>query len=212
MNSFLTDKKVFPVCYSVFWDRFNLYGFQSILVLYVIALFSFSDKTGYSLYGSYIALSYAFAVIGGLIADRLLGFFYAAIAGSVLIVIANIILFFENVSGFKIALAIMVVGIGFLKPNNTNLVGLIHREDSIQRNRAFSLFYTGISLGSIIGPLLFGLASVNHGYRYAFALNAVGMASSLLALRQVKSLSLFPAASFSLLKIVSVIVISIGFS
>lgn len=212
MNNFLVNKKILSVCYSVFWDRFNLYGFQSILVLYVITAFSFSDKISYSLYGSYIALSYAFAVIGGVIADRLLGFFYATVVGGVLIIFANIIFCFGNDSVFKVALAIMVVGIGFLKPNNTNLLGMIHQEDSLERNRAFSFFYTAISLGGIVGPVIFGLTSINHAYRYAFALNAVGMATSLLALRQVKSFSRPQSSNFFLLKIFSIIVTSVVLS
>lgn len=182
--------EVFSVSYTVFWDRFNLYGLQSIIVLYSIAAFGLVDKTSYSLYASYIALSYTFTVVGGILADRLLGYFYASIVGGLLIISANLIFCLGSITAFKIGLGCMVVGIGLLKPNNTNLLGMIHRQDSLARNKAFSIFYIATNLGSFIGPLLYGLSFTHNIANYVFIASAAGTISALLNLHQVKHFSL----------------------
>ena len=117
-------KAVSSVSYLVLFDRFNLYGLQSLLILYLISCFGFLDKSSYLLYGTYVSLSFALTIVGGIIADRLLGTYLSAVVGASLCVMANIILFVPHLSSVYAGLALMIVGIGLLKPNNPNLLGM----------------------------------------------------------------------------------------
>lgn len=198
---------VFSISYTAFWDRFNLYGLQSIIVLYSITAFGLVDKTSYALYTSYIALSYTFTVVGGIVADRLLGYFYASILGGLLIIFANLIFCLDNINAFKIGLGCMVVGIGLLKPNNANLLGMIYREDSLTRNKAFSYFYIAINVGSFIGPFLYGLSFTHNIANYVFIASALGTATALVMLHRLNHVSLVIKQQWLLLKTVIIIVI-----
>jgi POT family proton-dependent oligopeptide transporter len=162
------------------WERFSYYGMRSILILYAVAAvgtggFGLDDHVATAVYGLYIAATYVFALLGGWIADRLLGAQRAVLAGGVLIVIGNALLVLGRMPVFFLGLAVIVLGVGLLKPNISVMVGDLYPEGGARRDAGFSIFYVGISVGALLGSLLVPLCAARFGWRYGFVLPVIGM-------------------------------------
>ncbi len=162
------------------WERFSYYGMRSILILYLVATvreggFGFDDRTASAVYGLYIAATYVFALLGGWIADRLLGAQRAILAGGGLITVGNALLLIGRSEVFFLGLLVIVLGVGLLKPNISVLVGELYPEGGARRDAGFSIFYVGISVGALLGSLLVPLCASTFGWRYSFALPVAGM-------------------------------------
>jgi POT family proton-dependent oligopeptide transporter len=162
------------------WERFSYYGMRAILVLYLVTAvrqggFGFDDRTASAVYGLYIAATYVFALLGGWIADRLLGAQRAILLGGALITAGNALLLAGPGDIFFLGLLVIVLGVGLLKPNISVLVGNLYPEGGARRDAGFSIFYLGISVGALLGALLVPLIASSAGWRYGFALPVVGM-------------------------------------
>lgn len=179
MSFLIKHKAVKIISYTELWDRFNYYGLQALLILYLTHHLHFGDQNSYSIYGTYTALSFGFTILGGAIADHFLGFFLAAILGGLFISIGNIVLMLPQTHAFYFGLAVIVVGIGLFKPNNPNLLGSVYSVESLDRSKAFAFFYLCINIGSILGPVFYGIFYRNGLYWAAFIASAAGMLSAL---------------------------------
>jgi proton-dependent oligopeptide transporter, POT family len=162
------------------WERFSYYGMRAILILYAVAAahdggLGLDDHVASAVYGLYIAATYVFALFGGWIADRLLGAQRAVIAGGILIMLGNALLVVGQAQTFFLGLAVIVLGVGLLKPNISVMVAEIYPEGGARRDAGFSIFYVGISVGALLGSLLVPLAADRFGWRWGFALPVVGM-------------------------------------
>jgi proton-dependent oligopeptide transporter, POT family len=162
------------------WERFSYYGMRSILILYVVAAasgggFGLDDRTASSIYGLYIAATYVFALFGGWIGDRLLGAQRAIITGGAFIAVGNAMLVMAGTRFFFLGLAVIVLGVGLLKPNISVLVADLYPEGGAPRDAGFSIFYVGISVGALLGSLLVPLCAAKFGWRWGFFLPVVGM-------------------------------------
>jgi POT family proton-dependent oligopeptide transporter len=162
------------------WERFSYYGMRSILILYVVAAvsgggFGLDDRTASAIYGLYIAATYVFALFGGWIGDRLLGAQRAIIAGGSLIAVGNALLVVAGTRFFFLGLAVIVLGVGLLKPNISVLVAELYLDGGAPRDAGFSIFYVGISVGALLGSLLVPLCAARFGWRWGFVLPVVGM-------------------------------------
>jgi proton-dependent oligopeptide transporter, POT family len=166
------------------WERFTYYGMRAILILYMVAPgasggLGIADRTASSIYGMYVGGTYLFGLLGGWIADRLLGAQRAVVAGGVLITLGNALLVLGRTDVFFIGLLVITIGVGLLKPNASCTVAALYPEGGARRDAGFSVFYMGINLGATIGPLLVAWAADRFGWRWGFALPAVGMALGL---------------------------------
>jgi POT family proton-dependent oligopeptide transporter len=162
------------------WERFSYYGMRAILILYAVAPsrdggLGLDDHLASAVYGLYIAATYVFALFGGWMADRLLGAQRAVIAGGILIMFGNALLAVGHVRTFFLGLAVIVLGVGLLKPNISVMVAEIYPEGGARRDAGFSIFYVGISVGALLGSLLVPLTADRLGWRWGFALPVVGM-------------------------------------
>ena len=172
-------------------ERFSYYGMRGVLILYLTKHFLFGDKSASLLFGSYASLVYAMPVIGGLIADRYLGFKKAIMFGAVLLVCSHFGMAFEGppsekVDGnvvrhaayeqiFYLSLAFIVVGVGFLKASISSIVGQLYEEQDPRRDSGFTIFYMGINLGAFVATLLCAYLGETYGWRYGFGLAGIGM-------------------------------------
>ena len=173
------------------WERFSYYGMRALLILYLTKHFLFGDKTAGLIFGSYASLVYAMPVLGGLIADRYLGFKKAIMFGAVLLCCGHFGMAFEGppasvVDGevvraslheqvFYLSLAFIVVGVGFLKASISSIVGQLYRQDDPRRDAGFTIFYMGINLGAFVATLLCAYLGETYGWRYGFGLAGIGM-------------------------------------
>jgi POT family proton-dependent oligopeptide transporter len=166
------------------WERFTYYGMRSVLILFLVEPFSgggmgFSDQTASSIYGLYISATYIFALLGGWIADRLIGPQRAVIGGAVFIFVGNLLLTLGRSNAFFCGLFVIVLGVGLLKPNVSAMVGQLYPAGGARRDAGFSIFYMGISVGALLGSILVPLCATRFGWSVAFSLAAIGMALGL---------------------------------
>ena len=161
--------------FSETWERFSFYGMRALLVFYLTKSFQFSDRAAYAIYGSYAALVYATPVLGGLLADRLLGFRKAVLIGGVLMALGHFAMAVQNLQVFYAALALLICGNGFFKPNISSLVGRLYAAGDPRRDSAFTLFYMGINLGAFLAPIACGYLGERYGFHWGFGLAGVGM-------------------------------------
>ncbi|HMJ13819.1 MAG TPA: peptide MFS transporter [Polyangiaceae bacterium] len=161
--------------FAEMWERFSFYGMRALLVFYMTRHFLFSDNAAYAVYGSYTALVYATPVLGGLIADRLLGLRKAVVLGGVLMALGHFAMAIETEQVFYFALALLICGNGFFKPNISTTVGRLYEEGDPRRDSGFTIFYMGINLGAAAAPLLCGYIGETYGWKYGFGLAGVGM-------------------------------------
>ncbi len=167
---------LFVLFFAEMWERFSYYGMRALLLYYMIKGFlGYSDDEAYAVYGAYGALVYATPFIGGMLADRLLGARRAVIFGGMLMAAGHLLMTIENSATFFVALALLVVGNGFFKPNISTIVGSLYPEGSSKRDAGFTLFYMGINLGAAMSPLLCGYIGETYGWHYGFGVATVGM-------------------------------------
>jgi proton-dependent oligopeptide transporter, POT family len=162
--------------FAEMWERFSYYGMRALLVLYMTKGFlQKDDNSAYAIYGAYAALVYATPFIGGMIADHLIGARRAVILGGLLMALGHLVMTIESELPFYFALAFLIVGNGFFKPNISMIVGSLYPEHSTKRDAGFTIFYIGINLGAAMAPLICGYVGENYGWHYGFGLATIGM-------------------------------------
>ena len=167
---------LFALFFAEMWERFSYYGMRALLVFYIMKGFmGLGDADAYKIYGAYTALVYMTPFFGGLIADRVLGARRAVIVGGVLMALGHLLMGIQQEIPFFVALALLIVGNGFFKPNISTIVGTLYPEGSSQRDAGFTIFYMGINLGAAAAPLLCGYVGEKFGWHYGFNLATLGM-------------------------------------
>ena len=167
---------LFALFFAEMWERFSYYGMRALLVFYMMKGFlAYNDGEAYKIYGAYTALVYMTPFFGGLIADRVLGAKRAVIVGGVLMALGHLLMGIQAEAPFFVALALLIVGNGFFKPNISTIVGSLYPEGSSQRDSGFTIFYMGINLGAAAAPLLCGYVGETYGWHYGFNLATAGM-------------------------------------
>jgi len=162
------------------WERFTYYGMRAVLILFMVAAVSkgglgLDDRTASAVYGMYVGGTYLFGLFGGWVADRLLGAQRSVACGAVLIIVGNLMLALGSAAVFFVGLLVITIGVGLLKPNASAMVAALYPEGGSRRDAGFSFFYMGINLGALIGPLLVAPFADRFGWRWGFALPALGM-------------------------------------
>ncbi len=176
------------------WERFSYYGMQALLVLYMtkelllpghienIAFFSsfrrlFGNLEGQALasaiFGTYAASVYLTPILGGLLADRVLGKKRAVLIGGLSMAAGHFLMAFEV--SFLIALLCLIIGSGLMKGNIASLVGSLYKPEDLRRADAFQIFYLGINAGVIASPLIVGTLGEKVGWHWGFGAAGVGM-------------------------------------
>lgn len=167
---------LFVLFFAEMWERFSYYGMRALLIFYMTKGFlGYGDKEAYSVYGAYTALVYMTPFFGGIISDRLIGPRLAVIIGGLLMALGHLMMAIEQDFFFFTALALLIVGNGFFKPNISSMVGSLYPEGSPKRDGGFTIFYIGINLGAAMSPLLCGFIGETYGWHYGFGLATLGM-------------------------------------
>lgn len=177
-------KGLFYLFFAELWERFSFYGMRALLTLYMVqeifkAIIERDTATAV-VYASYGSLVYASTVIGGQISDKILGMRASIFLGGVLMSLGHFVLTIENDIAFFLALAFIVVGNGFFKPNISTFVGALYKEGDVRKDSGFTIFYMGINIGGFVAPLLCGWLAIEYGWHYGFGLAGFGMLAGLL--------------------------------
>ncbi|WP_397445785.1 peptide MFS transporter [Polaribacter sp. R77954] len=177
-------KGLFYLFFAELWERFSFYGMRALLTLYMVEhifkAIAERDTATAVVYASYGSLVYASTVIGGQISDKILGMRASIFLGGILMSLGHFVLAIENDIAFFLALAFIVVGNGFFKPNISTFVGALYKEGDVRKDSGFTIFYMGINIGGWIAPLLCGWLALEYGYHYGFGLAGFGMLAGLI--------------------------------
>ena len=184
------------------WERFSYYGMRALLVLYMVKYLLLPERVDQvigmaglkrllevpfgpldiqplasQIYGSYTGLVYLTPILGGFLADRVLGHRRMVVIGATLMAAGHFMMAFEPLLLF--ALLALILGNGAFKPNMSAQVGDLYPPGDARRDRAYSIFYVGINLGAFLAPLVCGTLGEQAGWHYGFAAAGIGMLTGL---------------------------------
>ena len=173
---------LFTLFMTEMWERMSYYGMRAILILFMVSQMqdgglAIDDVTATAIYGIYTAAVYLVALPGGWIADRLMGAQRAVLAGGIAIMCGQFVLALPGTNSFFLGLLLVILGTGLLKPNVSTIVGSLYGIDDDRRDSGFTIFYMGINLGGMLGPLICGGLGQNpdYGWHWGFGAAGVGM-------------------------------------
>ena len=166
------------------WERFSYYGMRAILLFYLTDQVAdgglgIAEATGEALVAIYGSSVYLLSVLGGWLADRMIGSRRSVLYGGIVIAAGHIFLTVPSAAWSYAGICLVALGTGLLKPNVSSMVGELYDRDDSRRDSGFSIYYMGINIGSLAAPFLVGLAREWGGYHAGFAVAAVGMGFAL---------------------------------
>ena len=161
--------------FTEMWERFTFYGNRALLILFMVNYLKFDDVKGNIIYGVYQSLIYAMPVLGGFMADKILGQRKSILWGGVLLVLGSFVMAIPVKESFFIGMGIMIVGNGYFKPNISTIVGSLYKDGDGRRDAGFSYFYMGINIGATLGGLLCGWVGQKINWHLGFGLAGVFM-------------------------------------
>ncbi|MEZ4798423.1 MAG: peptide MFS transporter [Flavobacteriales bacterium] len=183
-------KQLWSLFFSEMWERFSFYGMRGMLTFFMVSELFLDNKSANLQYGATQAWVYAFTFIGGLFADKILGFRKSLFWGGILMITGSVILAIDPKEFFFLGIAFNIIGTGFFKPNISSMVGQLYKTGDVRRDDGFSLFYAGINLGALLGGYFciaigkgeFLGSVIGEGFRWnvAFGLAAIVMTISLI--------------------------------
>ncbi|MFW5757353.1 MAG: peptide MFS transporter [Bacteroidota bacterium] len=174
-------KALYYLFFTELWERFSYYGMRALLVLYIVRELyaemgeSAASIRGFEIYAAFGALVYATPVIGGMIADKYLGYRKAITNGAIMMAIGLFMMAVGDRFLFYAGLGFLVTGNGLFKPNISSMVGALYPQGDPRRDAGFTIFYMGINLGAFISPLACGYVAELYGRIYGFGLAGLGM-------------------------------------
>ncbi len=193
-------KGLFYLFFAELWERFSYYGMRALLTLYMVNEFfswmtdeAYREEVSFGIFAAYGSLVYATPVLGGMIADKFIGFKKSIMLGGILMALGHFFMAFYfdtdmfgfdatsiNNFFFYAALALLIIGNGFFKPNISTMVGRLYPEGDDRRDSGFTIFYMGINAGAFLAPLACGWLGYEYGWHYGFGAAGVGMIAGLL--------------------------------
>jgi POT family proton-dependent oligopeptide transporter len=160
------------------WEQFSYYGMRALLVYYMTKQLLIGQGEASFIYGAYTSCAYFTPIIGGVIADRLLGKKRAIIIGASTMAAGHFMMAFDGL--FYIALATIALGNGLFLPSLPSQVGDLYRPDDPRRGWAYNVYYVGINIGGFLAPLICGTVGEVYGWHYGFGIAGFGMLAGLL--------------------------------
>lgn len=193
------------------WERFCFYGMRGVLTIFmadtIVNKFTggglgLTEKEANLKYGIIQALIWAFTFLGGIFADKILGFKRSLVFGALVMIAGNFIIAVNPHSFFYLGITCSAIGTGFFKPNITSMVGFLYKDGDTRRDAGFSLFYSGINLGALLGGILCVLLGKYIGWSYAFLSSGtvmiIGLVTFLLTKKYIQPIGNKPDANQNL--------------
>ncbi len=186
--------------FTEMWERFSYYGMRALLILYMTTAtthvilrgdgsevvnpgMGLDAGTAAAIYGLYTSLVYIMALPGGWIADNLWGQRKAVWVGGWIIALGHFTMAVPSTFAFFLGLVFVVLGTGLLKPNVSTIVGELYPEGGARRDAGFSVFYMGINVGALLGPLITSFLAEGYNWHWGFGAAGVGMVLGLIQYR-----------------------------
>lgn len=171
---------LFTLFFTEMWERFSYYGMRALLVLFLVSDaasggWAWSNEEAGKLYAFYTGLVYLTPILGGLLADKLLGYRKAVVLGALLMTAGHAAMALETPFFFYTGLVLLILGNGAFKPNISTIVGGLYQNGSDKKDAGYTIFYMGINAGAFLGILLCGYVGEKVGWSYGFGLAGIFM-------------------------------------
>lgn len=168
-------KQIWYLFLAEMWERFSFYGMRGMLAIFMVEQLLLSERDANLQYGAIQAFVYTMAFVGGLFADKILGFRKSVFWGGLLMIAGSFLLAFAPKELFYIGISFTIVGTGFFKPNISTMVGDLYKKGDSRRDAGFSLFYSGINIGAMFGGYFCIKAANLYSWNLAFSLAGIFM-------------------------------------
>ena len=177
--------QLFVIFFTEMWERFSYYGMRALLIMFLTASmmdggWGWPREHAFSIFGTYVALVYLSAVLGGWLADNKIGYRYAVLIGALLMTLGHACMAFETQFFVYLGLTFLVFGSGFFKPNMTAMISELYKEHPEKKDGAYTIFYMGVNAGAFLGILLCGYLGETVGWSIGFGLAGIFMFFGLL--------------------------------
>ena len=173
---------LFVLFFTEMWERFSYYGMRALLVLFLVASITeegwgWERSSALLLYAWYTGLVYITPILGGLIADKIMGYRNAVVLGALLMTLGHASMAFEVSADFFFyaGLGLLILGNGLFKPNISSIVGQLYKTQGKEKDAGYTIFYMGINAGAFLGILLCGYVGEKVGWHYGFGLAGIFM-------------------------------------
>ncbi|TDI71783.1 MAG: MFS transporter [Bacteroidetes bacterium] len=177
--------------FTEMWERFSYYGMRALLILFMTEeTISSNPGLGYdvttsaAIYGLYTSLVYLLSLPGGWVADNIWGQRKAVFIGGCIIALGHFTMAVPTDYSFFLGLILIILGTGLLKPNVSTIVGELYPEGGASRDAGFSVFYMGINVGALIGPLICSFLGETYNWHWGFSVAGIGMVLGLIQFRR----------------------------
>ncbi len=157
------------------WERFCFYGMRGVLTFFMVDQLLLKDDAANLQYGAIQAFVYAFTFIGGIFADKILGFRKSLFFGGIVMILGNLLIAFSPQGLFYYGIAFSIIGTGFFKPNISSMVGELYHEKDSRRDAGYGMFYAGINIGGLLGGALCIYLGKYHSWTLCFLAAAIVM-------------------------------------
>ena len=162
------------------WERFCFYGMRGVLTVFMVDQLFLKDDAANLQYGAIQAFVYAFTFIGGIFADKVLGFKKSLFFGGIVMILGNLLIAFSPQELFYYGIAFSIIGTGFFKPNISSMVGELYHEKDPRRDAGYGMFYAGINIGGLFGGVLCIYLGEFYSWNLCFLAAAIVMAIGLI--------------------------------
>ncbi|MCO6498767.1 MAG: peptide MFS transporter [Vicingus serpentipes] len=174
---------LFVLFFTEMWERFSFYGMRVLLVNFLTMAVVGVEFTGWgwssenagALFGTYAGLLYLTPILGGIIADKLTGYRWAVVIGSIIMTLGHVSMALETELSFYVGLALLVIGTGFFKPNMTSIISAMYEKHPEKKDGAYTIFYMGVNAGAFFGMMLCGYLAEKYGWAWGFGLAGMFM-------------------------------------
>jgi len=166
---------LFVLFFTEMWERFSYYGMRAIFVLFLVNNWEWSNERAVGLLMIYTSTVYLTPLIGGIIADKLLGYQKAVAFGALAMTLGHAAMAMETEMTLYIGIGLLIIGNGLFKPNVTSIVSGLYDKYPDRKDGAFTIFYMGVNSGGFLGVLLCGFLASNLSYAWGFGLAGIFM-------------------------------------
>jgi POT family proton-dependent oligopeptide transporter len=171
---------LFILFFTEMWERFSYYGMRALLVLFLTSSlmeggWAWSREEALGLYGTYTMLVYFTPIIGGLLADKLLGYRWAVAIGALIMTLGHASMALDTPWGLYAGIGLLVAGNGLFKPNITSIINGVYKNAQDKKDGAFTIFYMGVNAGAFLGIMLCGYVGETQGWHWGFGLAGIFM-------------------------------------
>ncbi|MCO4813328.1 MAG: peptide MFS transporter [Flavobacteriales bacterium] len=173
---------LFVLFFTEMWERFSFYGMRVLLVNFLTMAvigynpgWEWSTENATALFGTYAGLLYLTPILGGIIADKLIGYRWAVVVGALIMTLGHASMAVETEFSLYFGLALLVIGTGFFKPTMTSIISEMYKDTPKKKDGAYTIFYMGVNAGAFFGMMLCGYLAEKIGWSYGFGLAGVFM-------------------------------------